>query len=84
MKDNKVNIIRVRRSLPGKGKYCACRNDGTPIRTFERLADVRKYWSKEIKWGYVHLVRELDQKPNMKKFDENVKMLESVLKSYRK
>lgn len=59
-------IIRVRKGLNGF-KYSACDSRGNFLGNFEKLADVRKYWRKEIEWGQVELVRELDQMPNAAK-----------------
>lgn len=84
MTNRDVTIIRVRRGIPGKAKYCACDNRGTPIRGFNKLSDVREHWKKEIKWGYVKLVRELDKEPDFTEINETKKMLEEILKSYGK
>lgn len=81
MKNNKT-IIRVRRGI--KTKYCACDNAGNPIRGFNKLSDIRKHWKKEIKWGYVELIRELDKTPNMTTLNETKRMLETILKLYAK
>ena len=79
---NKKTIIRVRRGI--KTRYCACDNNGNPIRGFNKLSDIRKYWQKEIKWGYVELIRELDKTPDMQTVNETKRMLEAILKSYAK
>lgn len=76
-------IIRVRRGI-GNARYCACDNAGNPIRGFNKLSDIRKHWQKEIKWGYVELVRELDKTPDMETVNETKQMLETILKSYAK
>lgn len=81
MEERKPTIIRIRRGIPGRAKYCACSDDGTPIRGFDRLSQVRKYWEKEIKWGYVQLVRELDKEPNMEKVNKTIKAIEILLKA---
>lgn len=81
--ENEKTIIRIRRGLNG-AKYCACDKNGSPIMGFNKLSDVRKYWQKEIKWGYVELVRELDKTPDMKTLNETKAMLEAILKSYAK
>lgn len=57
-------IIRVRKGLNGF-KYSACDKQGNFLGNFKKLADVRKYWKKEIEWGQVELVRELNQMPNI-------------------
>lgn len=75
-------IIIVRRSI--KTRYCACDNAGNPIQGFNKLSDVRKHWQKEIKWGYVELVRELDKMPDMETVNETQKMLETILRAYAK
>lgn len=80
---NKKTIIRVRRGI-GNTKYCACDNAGNPIRGFNKLSDIRKHWQKEIKWGYVELVRELDKTPDMEALDSIIKSLDTILKSYAK
>lgn len=54
-------IIRIRRGING-AKYCACDKNGNQIMGFNKLSDIRKHWQKEIKWGYVELVRELDKR----------------------
>lgn len=79
MKD--VSIIRIRRGI-GKAKYCACDNLGNPIWGFDKLSDIRKYWKKEIQWGYVKLVRELDKTPDMENINSTIEYLEKILKSY--
>lgn len=79
--NNEKTIIRVRRGINGV-KYCACDKNGNPIRGFNKLSDVRKHWLKEIKWGYVELIRELDKTPDMEAVNETRWMLEAFLKSY--
>lgn len=81
--NNEKNIIRVRRGINGV-KYCACDKNGSPIRGFNKLSDVRKHWLKEIQWGYVELIRELDKTPDMKAVNETKRMIEAILKSYAK
>ena len=77
-------IILIRRSLSNQNKYCACASDGTPIKVFNRLSEVRKYWQEEIKLGYVQLVRELDKyHPDLEKIDNNLKMLQSFAALYK-
>lgn len=77
---HKKTIIRVRRGT--KTRYCACDNAGNPIQGFNKLSDIRKHWKKEIKWGYVELVLELDKTPDMQAVNETKRMLEAILKSY--
>lgn len=81
MQENKTVIIRVRHGINGF-KYSACDEQGNFIGNFERLANVRRHWLREIKWGQVVLVRELDQMPDMSQIEEAKRMLESILKSY--
>lgn len=80
--NHEKTIIRVRKGI--KTRYCACDNAGNPIRGFNKLSDIRKHWKKEIKWGYVELVRELDKTPDMEAVNETKRMLETILKSYAK
>lgn len=56
-----ITIIRIRRGLNGY-PYAACNNAGHFITNLDRLADARKHWKKEIEWGLVKLVRELDKR----------------------
>lgn len=74
-------IIRVRRGINGF-KYSACDKDGNFLGNFEKLSDVRKHWIKEIKWGQVVIVRELDKVPDMTKIDSTIKTLDRILKEY--
>lgn len=78
---NKTTIIRVRKGLNGF-KYSACDSNGYFIGNFEKLADVRKHWKNEIKWGQVELVRELDKIPDMTKIEETKKNIEKILRAY--
>lgn len=43
-------IIKVRHGI-NDYKYSACDVNGYFIGNFEKLADVRRHWLKEIKWG---------------------------------
>lgn len=76
-----ITTIRIRQG-DGKARYIACENDGTPIKGFERLSDIRKHWEQEIKLGYVELVRELDRKPNLKRINHTSKCLKAILEIY--
>lgn len=76
-------IIKVRRGINGF-KYSACDANGYFIGNFEKLADVRKHWLFEIKWGQVVLVRELDKTPNMSKIEATKEIIESILRAYTK
>lgn len=77
-------IIRVRRGLSSDAKYCACDKSGNPIRGFNKLSDIRKHWQKEIQWGCVELIRELDKTPDMEAVNETHRMLETILRAYAK
>lgn len=79
-----ITIIRVRRGINGGTKYCACDNNGNPIRGFNKLSDIRKRWQKEIKWGRVKLIRELDKTPNLEYLNGTIKALDSLLRAYAK
>lgn len=74
-------IIKVRRGLNGF-KYSACDAQGNFIGNFEKLADVRRHWLREIKWGQVVLVRELDQMPDMSQIEAAKASIENILKEY--
>lgn len=81
--EKKVTIIRVRRGH-GEARYCSCENNGSPIRGFNKLSDIRKHWLKEIRWGHVKLIRELDKKPNLEYLNGTIKALEAILRAYAK
>lgn len=83
MKNTEKTTIRIRRGING-AKYCACDKNGSPIRGFNKLSDIRKHWLKEIKWGYVELIRELDKMPDMEAVNETRRMLKTILMSYTK
>ena len=74
-------IIKVRRGLNGF-KYSVCDKHGYFLGNFEKLADVRRHWLKEIKWGQVVLVRELDQMPDMTQIEATKQHIESILRAY--
>lgn len=74
-------IIRVRKGLNGF-KYSACNSNGYFLGNFEKLADVRKHWQKEIKWGQVELIRELDKLPDVTKIEETIKNIDTILKLF--
>lgn len=76
-------IIKVRRGLNGF-KYSACDAQGNFIGNFEKLADVRRHWLREIKWGHIVLVRELDQMPDMSTIEATRANIEKLLKAYVK
>lgn len=80
---SKQTIIKVRRGINGF-KYSACDEHGYFIGNFEKLADARKHWLLEIKWGQVVLVRELDKTPDMSKIEATKAAIESILKAYAK
>lgn len=79
-KQPKPTIIKVRRGINGF-KYSACDSNGYFIGNFKKLADIRRHWLHEIKWGQVVLVRELDQMPDMSKIEETRKTIEKLLKT---
>ena len=73
-------IIKVRRGMNGF-KYSACDVNGYFIGNFEKLSDVRRHWSVEIRRGQVQLIRELDQMPDMSKLEETKVNIEKLLKA---
>lgn len=81
--DREQTIIKVRRGINGF-KYSACDKDGNFIRNFKKLADVRKHWLLEIKWGQVVLVRELNKMPDMSKIEATESIIESILRAWTK
>lgn len=76
-----ITTIKIRRGL-GDARYCACDKHGSPIMGFNKLSDIRKHWEKEIKWGHVELVRELDKTPNIEIIKETKESLQKILRSY--
>lgn len=76
-------IIKVRKGI-NEHKYSACDKDGYFIGNFDKLADVRKHWENEIKWGQVELVRELDKQPDMSQIDATIKAIDCILRTYVK
>ena len=78
-----VTTIRIRRG-DGNVRYVACENDGTPIKGFERLSDIRKHWQRDIQLGYVELVREFDRKPDLERTRHTIQCLNAILKRYAK
>ena len=79
----KKTIIKVRRGINGF-KYSACDEHGYFIGNFAKLADVRKHWHNEIKWGQVVLIRELDQMPDITQIEAAKVNIENILKTYAK
>lgn len=73
-------IIKVRRGMNGF-RYSACDANGYFIGNFRKLSDVRKHWLREIKWGQVQLIREIDQMPDMSKLEETKVNIEKLLKA---
>lgn len=59
-----TTVIRVRKGVNGH-RYSACNNQGNFICNFDKLADVRRHWYLEIKWGQVTLIRELGEEPDL-------------------
>ena len=76
-------VIKVRRGLNGF-KYSACDAQGNFLGNFAKLADVRRHWRNEIKWGQITLVRELDQMPDMSQIEATKKNLKRILRAYAK
>lgn len=76
-----ITIIRVRRGINGF-RYSACDENGYFIGNFKKLSDVRRHWLREIKWGQVELIRELDQMPDMSKIEATQRNIEILLKAY--
>lgn len=74
-------IIKVRRGINGF-RYSACDAQGNFLGNFEKLADVRRHWLKEIKWGQVVLVRELDQMPDTSQIEATKSHIENILRAY--
>lgn len=74
-------VIKVRRGINGF-KYSACDVNGYFIGNFEKLEDVRKHWSVEIRREQVQLIRELNQMPDMSKIESTQKNIETILKAY--
>lgn len=77
----KTTIIKVRRGINGH-KYSACGENGEFIGNFNKLSEVRRHWEKQIKWGQVVLVRELDKAPDMSKIEAAQSAIESILLAY--
>ena len=46
-------VIKVRRGLNGF-RYSACDAQGNFLGNFAKLADVRRHWLREIKWGKLY------------------------------
>lgn len=78
--NTKPTIIKVRRGINGF-KYSACDANGYFIGNFRKLSDVRKHWSVEIKRGQVHIIRELDQMPDVSKIEATKANIEKLLKA---
>ena len=78
-----MTIIRIRKGTKGH-RYSACDVNGFWIGNFAKLSDIRKHWQREIKWGRVQLVRELDQLPDTSRVEGTKKALEGILKGYAK
>lgn len=75
-------VIKVRRGINGF-RYSACDSQGNFLGNFVKLADVRRHWLREIKWGQVVLVRELDQMPDMSKIEATKAQIEKILRNYK-
>ena len=76
-------IIKIRKGCNGF-KYSACDQRGNFLHNFKKLSDVRRYWQKEIEWGQVELVRELDQMPDFTAINQAKNTIESILRSYKR
>lgn len=76
-------IIKIRRGVNGF-KYAACDKDGYFLCNMNKLSDARKYWEKDIKYGNVELVRELDKIADMSHFDATINAVKHLLKAYFK
>lgn len=81
MNNKQPTIIKVRKGING-AKYSACDEKGCFIRNFAKLADVRKHWKNEIKWGQVVLARELDKMPDMSRINATIKAIDRTLTAY--
>lgn len=81
MLESKPTIIKIRRGINGF-KYSACNEQGYFLGNFEKLADVRKHWKTEIKWGQVELVRELHLMPDMSRLNATMAAIEKILETY--
>ena len=77
----KPTIIRVRRGINGF-RYSACDANGYFLGNFEKLSDVRKHWSDEIRRGQLQLIRELDQMPDMSQIEATQRNIETLLRAY--
>lgn len=76
-----MNIIKVRRGINGF-HYSVCDENGYFVINAEKLGDVRKYYLREIRWGHVKLVRELDKQPDLSQLEAAKKATESLLRAY--
>lgn len=79
--NTKPTIIKVRRGVNGF-RYSACDANGYFIGNFRKLSDVRKHWIVEIRRGQVHIIRELDQVPDMSKIEATQRNIETLLRAY--
>lgn len=77
----KPTIIRIRRGI-GSHRYSACDNNGYFIGNFDTLAEVRRHWAREIRWGQVVLVRELTMEPDMTMVEAAKQAVEQLLRHY--
>ena len=55
-----MTIIKIRKGINGH-KYSACDASGCFVGNLDRLADARRIWGLEIRYGKVKLIRELDK-----------------------
>lgn len=80
--NRKKTVIRLRRGTPGQARYVACDDGGNPIKGFNKISEARQNWRKEIQWGCVELVRELDQFPDMDTVNKTIAAIDGILKAY--
>lgn len=81
--ERKPTIIKIRRGINGF-RYSACDEQGYFIGNFEKLADVRRHWLREIRRKQIILIRELDHIPDMSKIEAAKVTIENILKAYAK
>ncbi len=76
-----MTVIKIRRGINGY-RYSVCDEHGFFIGNIEKLSDARKRWEKEIRWGQVKLIRELDRQPDMSRNEATIKALHALLSVY--
>ena len=60
-----VQKIIIRKGINGFN-YAACDEKGQWFGNLEKLSDASHRWAKDIKYGHVLLIRELDKYPEAK------------------